>query len=804
MHNHLLTGGTLLDERYRIDKVLGEGGFGITYSAQNVRIGLNVAIKELFWRGHSMRDAQQGPEVSLMNDADAPVFAEQKQRFLREARIIRDFSDLPGAARILDYFEANGTAYIVMEYVQGETLSAWLRSHGRMAAEDAFIRFLPLIDSLAHIHAGGVIHRDISPDNIIIQPDGSLRLIDFGAARMLREGEGGYTAIVKDSYAPGEQYDKNGRQGPWTDVYALCATMYACITGAAPVSAVQRMFLDELKKPSELGAEILPAYEAILMRGLEMNTARRFAGMDELAQAMRAALPAPKEKSGRRKSILLGAAAGLICIAAALGIFLYHQYDQAHKFRGIETETFYLNAPNDMTAAEFAQAQEAVEEKLRAFAGEDNYILEVQGAQLRAELPLEVFGGEEIAGQLDEHFYAPVEGKPFAIDMQIQAIWEDPALSPIAGENQVKTDALTGKTAVYVYSWTENLTKGQRANLLMDFKVRLDALGAPYAFGTLYGNDDALVFRIAPQSINNFVLSSIGGYGLTIAASYSNLANINLSHNIYRQEITIAECDGGKFALQYAYDPEDYEIQQLEEVLQALGEDTVYLECSRGPVVSAIVQASMAEARETGIIEFRDFRFDALSEAGGENRWIADYVHALLNETDLPAICTLKMSDLLDEEGNTLFGQLDSSLYGLHTLLKPCDVELRRLIQKISDEQGYACSESTTNSILWLELGLEVNSDLAENIAEAITALLEEYDFSKMVINPSVIICCIDEQGSERCRICLNGSWDYDTAQYFNEISCLYTTEGRLESQAEAFIQWWEAADFSGYGLIKQ
>jgi len=151
-----------------------------------------------------------------------------------------------------------------------------------------------------------------------------------------------------------------------------------------------------------------------------------------------------------------------------------------------------------------------------------------------------------------------------------------------------------------------------------------------------------------------------------------------------------------------------------------------------------------------------------------------------------------------------LFLQSDSSLYGLHTLLKPCDVELRRLIQKISDEQGYACSESTTNSILWLELGLEVNSDLAENIAEAITALLEEYDFSKMVINPSVIICCIDEQGSERCRICLNGSWDYDTAQYFNEISCLYTTEGRLESQAEAFIQWWEDADFSGYGLIKQ
>ena len=329
MHTQLQP-GTLLDERYRIDAVLGQGGFGITYAAENTRIGMKVAVKELFWRGHSVRAEGASPEVALENAADAPVFEEQKQRFLREARTIRDFSGQPGVVGILDYFEANGTAYIVMEYVEGQTLAARAAA-GPMPCEDLLRRFLPIIDTLTAIHCAGVIHRDISPENIMVQPDGSLKLIDFGAARQYR-GEGGhYSAISRDSYSPGEQYDKNGRQGPWTDVYALCATIYACVCGAPPQGAVQRMFLDELKAPSEMGVNILPAYESILMKGLQLRPEKRWQDMDALGRAIRDALPAEKPKDKSRRGLLIGLMAGLLCAALAVGIWGWRRYDATRR-----------------------------------------------------------------------------------------------------------------------------------------------------------------------------------------------------------------------------------------------------------------------------------------------------------------------------------------------------------------------------------------------------------------------------------------------------------------------------------------
>ena len=127
--------GTVLDGRYRIDAMMGQGGFGITYAAENTRVGMKVAVKELFWRGHSVRRDEASPEVALADGTDSEVFESQKRRFLQEARTIRDFSGQPGVVRILDYFEANGTAYIVMEFVEGETLAARAAA-GPMPCED--------------------------------------------------------------------------------------------------------------------------------------------------------------------------------------------------------------------------------------------------------------------------------------------------------------------------------------------------------------------------------------------------------------------------------------------------------------------------------------------------------------------------------------------------------------------------------------------------------------------------------------------------------------------------------------------
>ena len=294
MRYHILPKDTLLDERYQIESLLGEGGFGITYAARNIRLDSKVAIKELFWRNHCARDVSVSPKVELLRQEDDPVFQQQKERFLREARMIRDFSNRSDIARVLDYFEANDTAYIVMEYVEGETLGAYIAAHGPLDAEDAFRRFLPLVKSLSFIHGSGVIHRDISPDNIMVQPDGSLKLIDFGAAREFTAMGGEmHSVIAKDSYAPPEQYDRNGNLGPWTDVYALCATIYTCITNQPPVSSMQRMFLDELRIPSELQPNMDGKYVAVVMRGLELSAAKRWQSMSELAKAMQDVLPAP-------------------------------------------------------------------------------------------------------------------------------------------------------------------------------------------------------------------------------------------------------------------------------------------------------------------------------------------------------------------------------------------------------------------------------------------------------------------------------------------------------------------------------
>lgn len=322
---HLLQPGVLLDGRYRVDYVLGEGGFGITYAAENTRIGLKVAIKELFWRDHSVRNMAVSPEIVLSRTQDVTVFQKQKDRFLREARTLRSFSGLPGIVHVLDYFEANGTAYIVMERVDGETLGSIISRGNIMDAESLFRHALPLIESLGRIHQEGVIHRDISPDNIMVQPDGSWTLIDFGAARQFAQEQAKpYTTIAKVSYSPGEQYDKNGRQGPWTDVYSLCATLYHCIVGSPPESAIQRMFLDELKSPSEMGIILAPEHEKILMKGLQMDSTRRYSSMEELAQAIYATLP-QRASNNERKPFFIGLTVGLVCMVAVIILLLLRQ-----------------------------------------------------------------------------------------------------------------------------------------------------------------------------------------------------------------------------------------------------------------------------------------------------------------------------------------------------------------------------------------------------------------------------------------------------------------------------------------------
>jgi serine/threonine protein kinase len=209
-------------------------------------------------------------------------------RFVNEAKSLARFRKLPGIVAVNDFFQENGTAYIVMEYVEGKTVKDYLAEMGgRLPAAQVFEMLKPVMDSLSKVHNAGIIHRDISPDNIMLDTDGSMKLLDFGAAReFANSGDESMSVMLKHGFAPEEQYRSRGVQGPWTDVYALCATMYKCMTGITPLESNERRISDDVKPPSELGIVIDPAQEAVLMKGMAVLQEDRWQSVSELYGAL--------------------------------------------------------------------------------------------------------------------------------------------------------------------------------------------------------------------------------------------------------------------------------------------------------------------------------------------------------------------------------------------------------------------------------------------------------------------------------------------------------------------------------------
>ena len=230
--------------RYEIVAVLGQGGFGITYRARDAQLGREVAIKEYLPLALAVR--QDGTTVLPRSTTAAQDFAWGRDRFVAEGRTLASLQNAPGIVRVFDFLEANGTAYIVMQLLQGETLESRLKQAGRLAPA-AIERILwPLLDGLEQVHNAGFLHRDIKPANILLDAAGNPTLIDFGASRAAMAGRStALTAIFTPGYAAAEQMT-SAKQGPWTDIYGLSATLYHAITGSAPPSAFDRMLDDDV------------------------------------------------------------------------------------------------------------------------------------------------------------------------------------------------------------------------------------------------------------------------------------------------------------------------------------------------------------------------------------------------------------------------------------------------------------------------------------------------------------------------------------------------------------------------------
>lgn len=284
---HQLRPGTKLRDRYVVGAVLGEGGFGITYIGCDAMLNLRVAIKEYYPNGYSNRNHDVSDTVTLSHAKGQEFFANGMDRFLREARVLAKFYEEPGVVGVRDFFQENGTAYIVMDFLDGVDLRTYLKRRGTIPAEELFPMMRPIMESLSKIHVAGIIHRDISPDNIMLLKNGNLKLLDFGAAREVG-GNKSLSVVLKPGFAPEEQYRSKGNQGPWTDVYALCATMYCCLTGRVPDESLQRMVKDVVKSPMELGLPITAAQNKALMTGLQVQSSARYQSMEELMAALTA------------------------------------------------------------------------------------------------------------------------------------------------------------------------------------------------------------------------------------------------------------------------------------------------------------------------------------------------------------------------------------------------------------------------------------------------------------------------------------------------------------------------------------
>lgn len=384
---HQLPVGTVLRDQYVVGRVLGQGGFGITYLGWDRHLESAVCIKEYFPNHAVSRDCTVSTQVHCHTEQGAAVYRASKERFLREGKILAQFRDIPEIVSIYGFFEENDTVYIVMEYIKGMDLAHYVyHKGGRLTADETFRILKPVMEALAQVHRAELVHRDIAPDNIMLHPRGGAKLLDFGAARMVENADvdkgldRSTEAIVKHGFAPMEQYQTRGNLGPWTDVYAMCATVYYCLTGQIPPEATTRMMGE-----ADFGWGDVPGLTQrqrfALEKGMAILPKERYASMDELLDglfgsapiAQTTPQPAPvyrapqpeksekKKKSG--KGLLMGLAAVLAVLVLGIGGFFIATMLQGALQVGVEAPAIEAPAAEaPATETPVAEAPKAEEE----------------------------------------------------------------------------------------------------------------------------------------------------------------------------------------------------------------------------------------------------------------------------------------------------------------------------------------------------------------------------------------------------------------------------------------------------------
>ncbi len=293
-----------LKDRYLVGEVLGSGGFGITYKVFDSVTDSYKAVKEYFPSSFSAYRNGESKSVSISANYDNQ-YKRGLESFYKEAQVLFGLQGIRSVVRVEDFFRENGTAYIVMEYVDGVSLNSICKaSGGTVQFDDLMKQFIELSLTLDEVHMCGIAHRDVSPGNIMILPDGSVKLIDFGAARYVDRSNKTLSIVLKEGFAPIEQYFNKGQQGPWTDIYALACTMYWYVTGVKVPDAPTRQNNDEVVSISKLRPDIPKGFSAVIKKAMEVDYEKRYQNVSEMIAALEPLMKLqqkPKEEEKEKK-----------------------------------------------------------------------------------------------------------------------------------------------------------------------------------------------------------------------------------------------------------------------------------------------------------------------------------------------------------------------------------------------------------------------------------------------------------------------------------------------------------------------
>ena len=372
--------GTVLEGRYVIGNEVGLGGFGITYKAWDQTLETIVAIKEYY--PSSMVNRVPGTQDVIRFENKQKAFQFGLDRLILEAQYMAQFNTHDNIVHVLSYFEANNTAYIVMEFLNGCTLGEYVQQNGLKTWEESVDIVLQICDALKEIHKVGIIHRDISPDNIFMCENGAVKLIDFGAARFSQNMESNYTVILKPGFAPPEQYTKISTQGPWTDVYAVGATLYYLVTGQKPEESTNRKTNDTLKEPIEINPELPQYLSDAIMKAMAIEPHLRFASIDELVAVIKKekkVVSLNTEKRRRWIKRFIGIAALVVVLVFVVGslvtdIIIKHEKtvleDAAIEMWYVENDAKSLNSVYTKIIKDFCKDYPNIKIQVKGFSSE--------------------------------------------------------------------------------------------------------------------------------------------------------------------------------------------------------------------------------------------------------------------------------------------------------------------------------------------------------------------------------------------------------------------------------------------------